>query len=567
MSQAQAAPQEYVKSVLDFMHQRSVKFADHVAMCIKDGDKWRELNYADLSNAARKLSSYLIQNGVKPGDRVALLSESKPEWGIAFFGAIRAGAIVVPLDIKLTEAELTSILSDCTPNVVLCDSKHLQVIDAVRAKVSSIKHVYCVDPGSSSEHPSIQDLEATKLESGVERALDEVALIVYTSGTTGNPKGVQTTFGNLIFQVNSFEEMVALSNQDRFLSILPLNHLLELTGGFLGVLTLGGTICFTHSLFPQEIIKAMRERQITGMISVPLFFRSLKGAIEREIKKKGDEAFARFQGGLQKADSLPMEQRRQIFAEVLEQFGGKLRVFICGGAPLDVEVGQFFERLGVPVLQGYGLTETSPVITGNALKANKLGSVGRALPGVEIKIDAKDGETEGEILSRGPHIMRGYYKREDLTKEVIDSEGWFHTGDIGKLDEDGFLYITGRIKNLIVLGGGKKVFPEEVEAAMANSTAIKELCVCARKSSDGFKEGTEEVCAVVVPADAVVAQFKDQPDALKQAIKKEIDDLAQNLAPYKRPTRIYVHEGELPKTPTRKIKRPMVSEWLNQQSS
>jgi long-chain acyl-CoA synthetase len=559
------ANHESVQSVLDFMHDRSEKFADRVAMCIKDGTGWRNVTYEQLSKRARKLSSYLIESGVKQGDRVAILSEAQPEWGIAFFGAIRSGAIVVPLDIKLTETELVNILGDCTPDVVLADTKHLPLIDAVKQKVTSIKKVYCVDAKGDDAHPSIDSLQPKEETRGRERTLDEVALIVYTSGTTGNPKGVMTTFGNLIFQVNSFEDMVNMSDADNFLSVLPLNHLLELTSGFLGLLTNGGTVCFSHSLFPQEIIKSMKEMQITGMVSVPLFFKSLKGAIEREARKKGDEANAQFQGALEKADKLPMEKRREMFATVHEQFGGKLRVFICGGAPLDVEVAYFFERLGIPVLQGYGLTETSPVITGNSLQHNCIGSVGRPLPGVEVKIDAKEGETEGEILSRGPHIMKGYYKRDDLTKEVIDSEGWFHTGDIGKVDEKGFLHITGRIKNLIVLGGGKKVFPEEVETALADATTFKEVCVCARKSADGFKEGTEEVCAVVVPSDSLLSEHKGELEAVKQAIKKEIDDLSQHLAPYKRPARFFVHEGELPKTPTRKVKRPLVTEWLNAQ--
>jgi long-chain acyl-CoA synthetase len=223
-------------------------------------------------------------------------------------------------------------------------------------------------------------------------------------------------------------------------------------------------------------------------------------------------------------------------------------------------------RLGIPLLQGYGLTETSPVITGNSLKDNRIGSVGQALPGVEMRIDARDEETEGEVLSRGPHIMKGYYKRDDLTKEVIDEQGWFHTGDIGRIDEDGFLYITGRIKNLIVLGGGKKVFPEEVEATLANTPLFKEIVVCPKKSSDGFKEGTEEVCAVVVPADALAAEHKGQAEAIRQAVKKEIERLGQDLAPYKRPSRIYIYDGEMPKTATRKVKRPLVVEWLNTQS-
>jgi long-chain acyl-CoA synthetase len=559
------ANHENVQSVLDFMHDKSERYANRVAMCIKDGSNWRNVTYEEMSKRARKLCSYLIETGVKEGDRIAILSEAQPEWGIAFFGAIRSGAIVVPLDIKLTETELVNILGDCTPDVVLADTKHLPLIDAVKQKVTSIKKVYCVNATGDDAHPSIDTLEPQRETRGRDRTLDEVALIVYTSGTTGNPKGVMTTFGNLIFQVNSFEDIVHMSDTDNFLSILPLNHLLELTGGFLGLLTNGGTVCFSHSLFPQEIIKSMKEMQITGMVSVPLFFKSLKGAIEREVRKKGEEAVAKFQGGLQKGAELPIEKRREMFAAVHEQWGGKLRVFISGGAPLDPEIGEFFERLGIPVLQGYGLTETSPVISGNSLAQNCIGSVGLPLPGVEVKIDAKEGEKEGEILSRGPHIMKGYYKRDDLTKEVIDSEGWFHTGDIGKIDEKGFLYITGRIKNLIVLGGGKKVFPEEVETALSNATTIKECCIAARKMADGFKEGTEEVCAVVVPADSLLSEHKNDPEAVKQAIKKEMDELGQHLAPYKRPSRIFVHDGELPKTPTRKVKRPLVTEWLNAQ--
>lgn len=567
MSQTREAMEHSVKSVLDFMHSRSEKYSDSVAMSIKEGDRWREMTYGELSKRAIALCSYLIESGIKQGDRIALLSESKPEWGVAFFGSIRSGAIMVPLDIKLTETELTNILSDCNPRLLLADKKHLELADKVKARVSSIENVYCVDDTADDAHATIGSLKPKESLPGRERSLDEVALIVYTSGTTGNPKGVQTTFGNVIFQVTSFEDLVDLSNRDRFLSILPLNHLLELTGGFLGILTLGGTVCFCHTIFPQEIIKAMKDRSITGMVAVPLFFRSLKGAIEREIRKKGEEAVKQFEGALQKADALPMEKRREVFAAVHQQFGGNLRVFIAGGAPLDPEVGVFFDRLGIPVLQGYGLTETSPVISGNGVRANRIGSVGKPLPGVEVKIDTKGSDDqEGEILSRGPHIMKGYYKRDDLTREVIDNDGWFHTGDIGKIDQDGFLFITGRIKNLIVLGGGKKVFPEEVETALSHSQLMKEVCVLSRKSSEGFKEGTEEVCAVIVPSDALASQHKGNPDALKQALKKELDDLGQHLAPYKRPTRIYVYDGdELPKTATRKVKRPLVQEWLNSQ--
>ena len=252
---------------------------------------------------------------------------------------------------------------------------------------------------------SIDQLEPKELRAGVERRHDDVAVLVYTSGTTGNPKGVMITFGNLVFELGSFQALVELSEQDRFLSILPLNHLFELTGGFLGVLSLGGTLFFCHSLFPQEIICTMKEEKITGMVGVPLLYKSLRSGIEREVKRKGEEALAQFHAGLAIAAELPMAKRREMFAPILNELGGCLRVLACGGAPLEPEVGQFFQSLGIHMIQGYGLTETSPVITANSVHANKIGSVGQALKGVEIKIDRKTPEdSEGEILTRGPQI-------------------------------------------------------------------------------------------------------------------------------------------------------------------
>ena len=555
------------QSVLSLLQDRVKSFGAHEAFRMKEGGQMHSLTYAQLGERAVKLSSFLVENGFKTLDRAALLSESRPEWGIAFFGAINAGATVVPLDVKLTETELSSILSDCQPRVLFSDSKHLEIALKLPSVVPSIEHVFLVEDGKGNDRAkSIDQLEPKQTHPGVERNYNDVAVLVYTSGTTGSPKGVMTKFGNFIFEVGSFES-VWLAKEDRFLSILPLNHLYELTGRFLGILNVGGTVCFCHSLFPDEIIRTMKEEKITGMIAVPLFFKSLRAGIERTIKRKGEEAFAQFRAGLEKAASLPLEKRREMFAPVLAELGGSLRVLICGGAPLDVEVGEFFQALGIPLLQGYGLTETSPVIAGNRLNGNKIGSVGRALDGVELRIDKKNStDTEGEILTRGPHIMAGYYRRDDLTSETIDSEGWLHTGDIGHLDEDGYLFITGRIKNMIVLGGGKKIFPEEVEAAFSPATLVKEVCVLGKKSKDGIKEGTEEVCVVAVPSDALVHQHKDDKPAIKQAIKKELDGLAENLATYKRPSHLYVKDDELPKTVTRKVKRPAVLAWLDSQA-
>lgn len=562
------ADEAFASSVLTLLESKSDRFAARTALCIKQGHKWMSLSYGELSRRARRFAAYLIESGLVQGDRLAILSESRPEWGIAFFAGVRAGAVVVPLDVKLSEAELTTILTDCAPRV-LCVSEHYkEVAQTLVSRIPSIQLISVLEEGCGEEGmPSIDQLSPHDMLPSRERELDEPALIIYTSGTTGSPKGVMTTFGNLIFQVKNFEQLVEMGADDRFLSILPLNHLLELTGGFLGVLHTGGTICYSSSLYPQDIARYMRERQVTAMIGVPLFYKALKNSIEREAKHVSPWKRLSYQGAMRLAPLIPWKTARRIFFfPIHRQFGNRLRAFVSGGAPLEGEVARFFDRMGLPVLQGYGLTETSPVISVNTLRANRLGSVGKPLPGIEVKIDVKEtGQVEGEILTRGPHVMKGYYKRPDLTHEVMDQDGWFHTGDLGRMDQDGFLYVTGRIKNLIVLGGGKKVHPEEVEAVLSRSAAVKEVCVVGRISRDGARAGTEEVCAVVVPSDALLRRHTGRMDLIEQAIQEEFEWLNKDLALYKRPSRVFVRSEDLPKTATRKIKRPLVVQWLTDQ--
>jgi long-chain acyl-CoA synthetase len=545
------------------------KHASRTALFLKDTEKTIQLTFKDLDERAKQLASYLIELGIKPNDRIAILSESRPEWGICFFGSIRAGATVVPLDIKLMEAEFHSILSDSQPRILFVSGEFLAIAKQLADTVKSIEYIYIVEEKQSAEKQnkdSIQNITSLKAKKdlpSIDRKQNETALIVYTSGTTGNPKGVMVSFQNILFEVMSFENIIGVNEELRYLSILPLNHLLELTAGFMGVLAHGGTVYFCHTLYPQEIIKAMREYKITGMIAVPLFLKTLKSAIEREIRRKGEDELKKFTGAMLKAPSLSLSERRKVFHNIHEQFGGELSMVVSGGAPLDIDVAKFFDNIGISILQGYGLTETSPVICVNRLEANRLGSVGLKLEGVDVKIDLKDSkDTEGEILTRGPHVMKGYYKRDDLTAEVIDEEGWFHTGDLGHLDKDDFLFITGRIKNLIVLGGGKKVFPEEVEAALSQVANLKELCILGQKTSDGFKEGTEEVIAVVVPSDKLAKEYEGKENELPSVIKKELEPFCNNLAPYKRPTRIFLHPNDLPKTATRKVKRKELLDWL-----
>ena len=408
---------------------------------------------------------------------------------------------------------------------------------------------------SNENCPLISTLEADIDKNlGRPRTLDETALIVYTSGTTGNPKGVMISFGNIYSQLRDFEYMFKLTNDNTLLSILPLNHLLELDCGFFGMLYMGAKVVYIKSLNPKELTSTMKEKGITNMIVVPLVAKMLKNSIDKQIKKQPESAQKAFKILYGLAKFAPRKLRRLMFKSVIDGLGGKLECFICGGAPLEDNVAEFFERIGVPVFQGYGLTETSPTISTNRYGHSKIGTVGQALPSVMVKI-----ADNGEILATGPNVMQGYYNKPEMTKEVIDEDGWFHTGDIGEIDKDGFIKITGRIKNMIVLGGGKKIFPEEVEAVLETSKFIKEVCVMSLIIKSGNKAGTEEVGAIICPADDLQNKSNEE---IQKILEEEVKKLSEaNLAPYKVPTVVVLHRDELPKTSTRKVKRKDLKEW------
>ena len=467
---------------------------------------------------ARALSSRLRAMGLQPGDRVALLSRVRPEWAMALLGVWRSGGILVPLDVKATAVELAAILEDSRPVAL--------VVSEAQAGLAR--------EAAASAGTRLESLEAGVRPHGrddasaPERSIHETGFLIYTSGTTGRPKGVEITLGNLAFEIRSLLQVNPILPDDVLVSILPLHHLLELVCGLLVPLHVGARVCYSPSLFPQDVVALMRGQRATMVLAVPLFLKLMKAGIEREVHARGWGARLGFAAAHAAARLLPVAARRRLFAGLHAQLGGRLRAFICGGAPLDREVADFFERLGVPVYEGYGLTETSPVVAVNGPGARRPGTVGRPLPGVRVRIEA------GEVLTAGPHVMRGYYRKPEITAEVLDGE-WLRTGDLGELDADGFLRITGRLKNLIVLPGGRKVQPEEVEAVLARSALVREVCVAGTASRGGLSEGDEEVCAVVVPSETLADRFAGRADALAEEIREDLGRIGAVLSPYKRP--------------------------------
>lgn len=546
-------------NVLLFLENRTEALENKIALGMKSNLGWSELTFKGLGVLSRRLANYFIKSGIDKGDKIAILSESMPEWGAALFATIVSGAISVPLDIKLTIFELTSILNDCKPKVLIVSNAFLETGFKLQKTMPFIEQIIILDDsGSNNTFPSLYNIPDEPNRKWRHRASSKTAFTIYTSGTTGTPKGVEISFKNAMAQVDAIGQCFDLGINDKFLSILPMNHLFELTVGFLSFLNKGASIYYSQSLKPKDLFNIIQDKQITFMIVVPAFLKLLKSSIETEISQLSPVKKLLFNFNYKLAKFIPFYcVRKKMFGFIHRKFGGKFKGCISGGAPLDITIGEFFETVGIRVFEGYGLSEASPVVSVNTAKNYRLGSVGKALPNVQAKIDANT----GELLVKGDSIMKGYYNRPELTAEVINEDGWLHTGDIAKIDKDGFIFITGRIKSMIVLSGGKKVFPEDIEAVLEQSSKFAEICVFGAKRSGGAKDGTEDIFVAILPSQDVLDRAKDDEE-LNKIIRSEVKMLSEKLSSYKRPSNIIIAREPLPRTATRKVKRNEVKKVL-----
>jgi len=488
------------------LHPSSLSAQSSVALATRADGAWDERTYAELDRQSAQVRTWLSQHGVNVGHRVGLLGDSGGDWAAGFLGILRHGGVVVPFDSTLTVDELDRLWTRTPLAALLVSRRHLGSIEEL--------------PASLREHVSVlvrEDIAATRREDGADthRSLDDVAMIVWTAGTAGSAKGACLTFRNLEYVVSQSIVESGATADDRWLSVLPLNHMLELSCGLLACLRTGATMAFPRSHMPNEIVDAMLERRVTRMMVVPVLLRLLYPTLVRN----------------------PEVRQR-------------LRALFSGGAPLSPELLQRYRELGVPVFQGYGLTEFSPVVSMNSAKSNRPGSVGKPLPGTEVRI------SHGEILVRSPGLMTGYLADPESTSRALDDDGWFHTGDLGELDDDGYLYVTGRAKNLVVLESGKKVSPEEVEAELDRSELFVEVCVVPLPIDPLANGGPESVCAVVVPTAEVRARVSDH--ALTEAVEAEVRRCSQSLSGYKRPTVVEIRHTPLPKTAKMSLRRAEV---------
>ena len=563
-----------------------------MAARIRRDGRWLELSYRDLAERVQAASIGLRELGISDGDRVAILSENRPEWAITDYACLAARCTDVPIYPTLPGRQAEYILRDSGAAAVLVSSVgQLEKVLAVRSRLPALRHIVAFDAdargegvlsfeellacgrSAASRHPDWQAHALAALP-------DDLATLIYTSGTTGDPKGVMLTHGNIASNVTTCVSLFRFIEGDECLSFLPLSHIFERMFGHYSMFHAGVVINYAGSI--DTVAADMQDRRPTMMASVPRLYEKIHGrvldsvragsAAQRRIfewaRRVGEEWVDRRLAGAPIPPALAIQRRvadRLVFAKLRARTGGRVRFFISGGAPLSAEIARFFYAAGMPILEGYGLTETSPVMAVNIFGHTKLGTVGRPIPGVEIRI-----ADDGEVITRGPNVMRGYYGKPEATREAIDAQGWFHTGDIGVLDAEGYLRITDRKKDLIVTAGGKNIAPQPIENLAKRSKYVSNAVMlgdrrpfCIMLVVPNIEPLRLWAAREGLPADDV-AQLVALPDVqtkLEREVRKTLRDLAQFEMPKKfllLARDFSVDGGEL--TPTLKVRRRVVEE-------
>jgi len=608
-----------VQTIDSLIRARCEISAERVALRQKVGGLWQETSYRELWSSSESIASGLHSRGFRPGDHAALLAPSSTGWVASYLGILRAGGVAVPIDKELKSAELRHILSDCGARIIFTDSSCLETVLECVPSLTALESIILLHSSrqTGSDLKAAQALEALldewqelvlsqtipaervgrieNLASQVHRLLckkgikaeehegedllspvpliraaltrdgrmvtldamqqdhpvppsprnpGDTAVILYTSGTTGRSKGAMLSHGNIVSNLRGAASHFDLDDSIHTLSFLPINHVFEQVAGVLLPLSLGGKVTFAESI--KKLGENLAEVKPTFLLGVPAVYQMILDRIRKNVAAKRLS---------QLLYRIPVT-RPLVTRKVKKAFGAGT-IFISGGAALDPEIAKGLLSFGITVYQGYGITETSPVVSAECPKGIRLGTVGRLLPEVQVRIDAANEEGVGEILVKGPNVMQGYYKKPRETAEVLE-DGWYRTGDLGRLDADSYLSICGRLKNLIVTPNGKNVYPEEVENELLKSRFIAEVMVY------GHKVGpmAEEVHALIYPSqeelDAHALKHGKKSMTLadvERLIRDEVLAAGRPAPDYKRVKRFTLREDEFPKTTTRKIKR------------
>ena len=545
-------------NIFDILVNTSGKYPDKVFMQIKGNGLYTKYTYKQTHSMALSLGNSL-SNKIKKGDKVAILSENSPEWIISYLTISYLGAVAVPLDTNIDEEKLLTLFKDSDAKIIFVSKIFEQKIIKIKHKLKSLTSL-CFDNDYFKKLLKNKNYEKNKKLINRDAKLDDTASLIYTSGTTGKPKGVMLTNQNFLYQLKVGSKRVNLNDKDVFILLLPLYHIFAFTGIFLSSMYMGASITFVNSLKKNDIIDAIKETNATVLFGVPVLFESICKGIMKKIEEQptGKKLLVKLLSTTNKASIKVFKANigKIFFREIHDAMGKSMRLMVSGGAPISKGILIRMSSLGFPIIEGYGLTETAPVISINNMETLKFGSVGKPLEGVEVKIVDANEQDIGEITVKGPIVMKGYYKNPDLTKKAI-KDGWFYTKDLGFIDEEGYLYIKGRKDDVIILSSGKNIYPEEIEQHYSKSNLIKEICVIGKKENNH-----ETLYAKVVPD-------KDEIDRLaisdlNRAIKKEIEEYSNDLPLYKRIFSFDIsEENSLPKTSTLKFKKFEIKNNIN----
>mgnify|MGYP004537966713 FL=1 len=548
----------------DMLKQTGEAYGDRPAYIFKTEEKgkFRTITHKEFRNEINALGTVLINMGLKD-KRIAIISENRYEWELSYLAIASGVGVVVPLDKSLPDNELESLILRSQVEAIIYSSKYDTIMGTLRDKKNTnLKYFISMDLGENTQgiysekaliekgKKLLNEGDSTYLNAEIDA--DKMGIMLFTSGTTAMSKAVMLSHKNLVTNVMDITQRFDLTEEDRFLSFLPLHHVFECTVGFLYPISIGGSIAFCEGV--KHMADNIKEFGITAMISVPAVFDIIYRKVMKAIEKKGK--LQNLEKGKKISNLLlkvKIDLRKQLFKEVHESLGPKLRLVVTGGAALDPETEKGFNDLGFDVEQGYGLTETAPVIAAETPKCRRLGSIGKKFPSVEVKIDNPDEEGIGELLAKGPSIMLGYYENEEATKDALDADGWFHTGDLARIDKDGFIYISGRKKSVIVLNNGKNVFPEEIETLLNKVEGIKESFVYEKKEDDG----DVKVCVKIVYDKQLIKELYniEGEEKIKEFLWDKVKDVNRLMPKYKYVREMIISEEELIKTTTLKIKR------------
>lgn len=538
------------ETIFSVFARTAAKFPTKTAVQICRGGTWIRYTFDDLLRATGTVMRRLLEHGLLPGDRVAICGDNGPEWGIVYLGLMRGGFTAVPLDTQLSPEDFWGAVRFAKARLVCVGPTLYEKFVGARSDTDAeVVQLW---------EPLIPPAGASRDREPDPVSVDDhsIASILFTSGTTLNPRAVPLTHRNLLANATSLLRVQPIHPSDEMLSVLPLHHAFEFTGGFVVPMVCGATVTYVEQLKGASILAAMQGTGTTVMLAVPRLLKLFHDSIENAVASRVFPIRWMFFLLGKTSDWSGHRLGRKLFASVHKQFGGHIRMLVSGGSSLDPQLFRSFSRMGFPVYEGYGLTETSPVLTVNPPGAAKMGSVGLALPNVELVVRNKNNEGIGEVWARGPSVMAGYLDNPQSTREVI-TDGWLHTGDLGREDDQGYLFLTGRSKDLIVTPAGKNVYPDELETRYNDVPYVKEFCVFGLPVEGGMGDAVHAVAVV----DEANAPELDR-SSIEREIRSAVEAISETLPTHQRVSTLHLWYRELPKTSTLKAKRGVIRDMV-----